>query len=524
MYTYRLQDVKMPAGFGNNDLKKRAAGKLGVPFSDVEGIDIVRRSVDARRKDDIKTVLSLDVTVKNEVRGAEESVPYSYALPVKSRLPFRPLVVGCGPAGLMAAYVLANAGAKPLLIERGLDVCGRKAAVDGFFAGGPLDENTNVQFGEGGAGTFSDGKLTTGIKNPRKGKVLEIFAECGAPREIKYEAKPHIGTDYLPGMVKNIRERIVAMGGEVIFSARLTKIDIKDGKVTGARYEKDGSEHFVETGAAVLAIGHSARDTFRMLYDSGVTMISKPFSVGVRIEHLQSSINKSMYGDMWDSPFLGAADYKLAAHLGNGRGVYTFCMCPGGSVVAAASEEGGLVTNGMSMFARDGVNANSAVLVGIDEKDYGSGVLDGMEFQRKLERAAFEAGGGNWKAPVFRTDTLITGKESRRFGEVLPTYMPGTEFADPREFLPGFVCDSLAEGIKAFGRKIKGFDCPDGIMTGTETRSSSPVRIPRGEDMQSVSTKGLYPCGEGAGYAGGIMSSAVDGIAVAESLLENWSE
>ena len=520
MYTYIVREIKLPPGSGEKELRAAAAKRLGVSEGAVIGLETVRRSVDARKKEDIRVVFSAAVTLAEKLPNAERFERESYELPTKSALSSRPLVVGGGPAGLMAAYTLAHAGARPILIERGLPVEERAKKVGAFFAGGGLDPECNVQFGEGGAGTFSDGKLTTGIKNKRVAKVLELFAENGAPAEILYEAKPHIGTDRLPAMVASIRRRIIEMGGEVIFSAKLTELDISGGAVAGAKCVIDGREEYIEADRVILAVGHSARDTFEMLLEKGVAMAAKPFSVGVRVEHLQSDINKSMYGAMWDSPFLGAADYKLAAHLKNGRGVYTFCMCPGGSVVAAASEAGGVVTNGMSAYARDGANANAAVLVGVDERDFGPGALDGMYFQRELERRAFSAGGGDYRTPAFRADELLEGAAFGGFGSVLPTYLPGVTHCPPAEFLPEFVRVSLAEGIRAFAAKIKCFAAPEAVLTGTETRSSSPVRVLRGTDMQSLNVAGLYPCGEGAGYAGGIVSSAVDGIAVAEKVLE----
>ncbi len=520
MFTYKVRDIKLHPGC-ESDIKKAVALKLGIRENEIYGLETVRRSVDARKKEDIRIVFTVAVTLKRQLRGAEEAEEYRYELPTESKLSSRPLVVGAGPAGLCAAYVLAHAGARPILIERGLSVEEREKKVSHFFSTAQLDTECNVQFGEGGAGTFSDGKLTTGIKNRRIGKVLELFTANGAPEEIAYEAKPHIGTDRLPAMVASIRRKIVDMGGTVLFSAKMIELVISSGRVAGAKCLINGSEQYLETENIILAVGHSAIDTFSMLFEKGVAMQAKPFSVGVRIEHLQSDINKAMYGEMWDSPYLGAADYKLAAHLPSGRGVYTFCMCPGGSVVAATSESGGVVTNGMSRFARDGINANSALLVGVDSRDYGDGVLDGVNFQRELEARAFAAGSSSYKAPVFRADELLHSAPFEGFGRVIPTYKPGVTHASPNEFLPQFLSEALKEGVKIFGRKIKGFDASDSIMTGTETRSSSPVRIMRGEDKQSLNVKGLYPCGEGAGYAGGIMSSAVDGIAVAEALLSN---
>ena len=519
MYTYILKEIKLLPGSGEKELRAAAASRLGVSESDIAGVETVRRSVDARKKDDVRVVYSAAVTVSAPLKRAEPWSRPRYALPTESRLSRRPLVVGAGPGGLMAAYTLAHAGARPILIERGLPVEERAVKAETFFASGRLDTDCNVQFGEGGAGTFSDGKLTTGIKNERVAKALEIFIENGAPAEIAYEAKPHVGTDRLPAMVASIRRRIIEMGGAVIFSAKLTDLDISGGAVKGARCVISGREEYIEADRVILAVGHSARDTFEMLFAKGVAMKAKPFSVGVRVEHLQSAINKAMYGAMWDNPYLGAADYKLAAHLPDGRGVYTFCMCPGGFVVAAASEECGVVTNGMSAYARDGANANAALLVGVDERDFGEGALAGMRFQRELERRAFTAGGGGYRAPAFLMEELLYGSAPGGFGSVLPTYRPGVTRRAPEEFLPEFVYRSIAEGVRRFAAKIKGFDCPEAVLTGTETRSSSPVRVLRGEDMQSLNVAGLYPCGEGAGYAGGITSSAVDGIALGERVL-----
>ena len=520
MYTYILKEIKLLPGSGEKELRAAAASRLGVSESEIAGVETVRRSVDARKKEDIRVVYSAAVTVSAPLKRAEPWSRKRYELPTECSLSRRPLVVGAGPAGLMAAYTLAHAGARPILIERGLPVEERAKKAENFFSSGELDTECNVQFGEGGAGTFSDGKLTTGIKNDRIAKVLEIFVENGAPAEIAYEAKPHVGTDRLPAMVASVRRRIIEMGGEVIFSARLADLDISGGAVKGAKCVVSGREEYIEADRVILAVGHSARDTFEMLFAKGVAMKAKPFSVGVRVEHLQSEINKAMYGAMWDSPFLGTADYKLAAHLPDGRGVYTFCMCPGGFVVAAASEEGGVVTNGMSAYARDGANANSALLVGVDERDFGEGALAGVRFQRELERRVFAAGCGGFRAPAFLMSGLLSGAAFGGFGDVLPTYRPGVTYCPPAEFLPDFVYKSIAEGVRRFAAKIKGFDCPDAVLTGAETRSSSPVRVLRGEDMRSLNVAGLYPCGEGAGYAGGIMSSAVDGIAVAERVLE----
>ena len=517
----------MPLGYEESQLVAAAAERLSLPANKIKQVRLLKKSIDARKRDDITNLLSIEAVTLSPSEKGVPSTPYTYSLPTHSELRQRPVVVGSGPAGLFAAYTLAKAGACPILLERGMDVDSRKKSVDSFFGGGKLDSESNVQFGEGGAGTFSDGKLTTGIKNERLRKVLEIFVECGAPSEIMYDAKPHIGTDRLSVTVKNLREKIKSLGGEVRFSTRLDGLIIKQGAISGVycTYNCDekgeNSRYVIECDKVILAVGHSARDTFEMLCESGVKLEPKPFSVGVRIEHLQKDINRAMYGAFSHNPCLGAADYKLAVHSKNGRGIYTFCMCPGGFVVAAASQKGGVVTNGMSLYARDAVNSNSALLVGVDSRDFSEGALDGMYTQRKLEEAAFKAGGENYYAPVFRADTLISGRESRQFGRVMPSYRPGVNFVPPKEFLPQYIVDALRFGLMEMGKRINGFDNPDSIMTGVESRSSSPVRITRDENMQSVSVKGLFPCGEGSGYAGGIASSAVDGITAAQYLLFN---
>jgi len=485
--------------------------------------------VDARRKGNVHFRLTLDV----EVSGDEEAIlsrcgglqaskaPVPSVSPgfAAAAKPFRrrPVVVGCGPAGLFAALTLARAGALPLLVERGQEAILRKAQVEAFFAGGLLCPESNIQFGEGGAGTFSDGKLTTGIKSARCAEVLEAFVSCGAPDEILWQAKPHIGTDHLIRVVRNMRLSIEALGGAVRFDTRLTGLMIENGVLRGIRL---GAEE-IEADTVILAIGHSSRDTLAMLRDAGVSMVPKPFSIGARIEHPQSLADRAQYGSFAGHPALGAADYKLSARLSDGRGVYTFCMCPGGTVVAAASEAGGVVTNGMSSFARDGTNANSALLVSVGPEDFGgSDPLAGVEFQRGWERLAFEMGGGDYRAPVQLVGDLLSGRASRSLGEVRPSYLPGVTPGDLRDCLPPFVIESMAEGIRRFDRQLRGFSLPDAVLTGVETRSSSPVRITRDETGQA-SLRGLYPAGEGAGYAGGILSAAVDGIYAAERALEN---
>jgi len=443
-------------------------------------------------------------------------------VPKEKKLKERPVVVGCGPAGMFAALILAEAGARPILLERGLDVDSRRQKVLKFWHTGILDSQTNVQFGEGGAGAFSDGKLKTGKKDSRKIKVLSELVEAGAPPEIMYLAKPHIGTDLLHQTVKEIREKIKSLGGEVQFNSTVTELLHQDGQMKGVRYEKNGETCELTTNSVVLAIGHSARDTYESLLTNGVYIEQKPFAVGVRIEHPQERIDRIQYGCFAGHPALGAADYRMVVHLPNGRGVYTFCMCPGGSVVAATSEENGLTTNGMSEYARDGRNANTALLVTIEKKDFGSDhPLAGIAFQRRLEAAAYAAGGGGYKAPVQRLDDFLQKRNSSAFGDVLPTYLPGTEFAEVDDYLPDYVTDSLRQAIEDMGLWMPGFAYPDAILTGAETRSSSPVRITRGDSFEAIGIKGLYPCGEGAGYSGGIISAAVDGVLCAERILES---
>lgn len=512
----------------DRDIKKAVMAELRIKETSIKNIMIRRKSLDARKKDDIHYIYTVDVelaeedkiikNIKKRKGGADISLsPYKkYELPEgEIKEGKRPVVAGFGPAGMFAALVLAEKGMCPIVIERGKDVDSRTEDVERFWNGGKFDPESNVQFGEGGAGTFSDGKLTTRIKDPRSSFVTDEFIEAGAPEEIAYEAKPHIGTDKLKGVVKNIRKKIIELGGEVRFECRLSAIESTDGRVTAVITDKGK----IETDSLVLAVGHSSRDTFYELAEEGITLEKKPFAVGVRIEHRQSDISRAQYGEA--AKMLPPADYMLTYTTKAGRGVYTFCMCPGGYVVAAASEEGRLVVNGMSEYARDSQNANSALLVQVGPEDFPSDdVLAGVEFQRRIEEKAFKAGGGDYSAPIQRLGDFMEGRVSEKEGEVHHSYRPGARFADLNDVLPEFVCDSIKEAIPSLGRKLSGFDSPDAIMTGAETRSSSPVRIVRDESGQSVSLKGLYPTGEGAGYAGGIVSAAVDGVRQAENIIK----
>lgn len=524
----RLNDISLPLEYDENTLRAAAAKKLRVSSGDIACISLYKRSIDARKKDSIHFLAALDIKLRSNEKRAAASCrsasvveEYRYELPGCRKLDKRPVIIGSGPCGLFAGLILAQSGQRPIIIERGADVDTRTKDVELMRSAGVLNTSSNIQFGEGGAGTFSDGKLNTGTKDSRIRKVLMEFAAHGAPEEILYLAKPHIGTDKLKTTVRNIRNTISALGGEYFFNTRLTDIIIKDGRLTAIEAERQGERLTFEADSVILAVGHSARDTFEMLRSKGIPMEQKPFAAGVRIEHIQESINRSQYGKFWNSPELGAADYKLAVHLGSGRGVYTFCMCPGGTVVAAASEEGRLVTNGMSEFARDKTNANSAVLVGISPEDFGSSdVLAGVRLQRRLEEQAYRLGGGGYKAPVQRVCDLMKRQPSRELGSVMPSYEPGYTLTGMDLCLPQFMTDSLREGITMMGQRLAGFDDGDAVLTAVESRSSSPVRIIRNERMQSPAAAGLYPCGEGAGYAGGITSAAVDGIKAAEMILK----
>ena len=518
----------MPPEHSVAQLSFEAARVLKIETSKIRQLRLVRRSIDARKKPDVRVVYTVDVAVDgNEAkilkqcksnRATIAPVTYYKAPKLMDMQVKRPVVVGFGPAGMFAALVLSQAGLRPLVLERGEDAQSRFEKVQRFWKTGTLDTKSNVQFGEGGAGTFSDGKLNTGVNNPRIGWILEQFVAAGAGESILFDAKPHVGTDVLMNVVQNIRRRIVRLGGEVRFNAQVTDVFCSDGQITGL--EINGAEK-IDCDRVVLAIGHSARDTFEMLHRCEVPMEQKSFAMGVRIEHLQKQINLAQYAS--NDPVLPPADYKLVKHLDE-ETVYTFCMCPGGYVVAAASEEGGTVTNGMSYSDRAGVNANAALLVSLDPKDFpGEGPLAGMYWQREIENAAFQAGGGNYHAPAQRVGDFLAGRPSEGPGAVKPTYRPGVTWCDLHTVLPGKITGALTKALPLLDGNLKGFADPDAVLTAPETRSSCPVRILRDDRKQSVGLKGLYPAGEGAGYAGGIMSAAVDGMLCAEAVISEIS-
>lgn len=528
----RLTEVKLPLGHTDAELRAAVLRRLGVRADDVTSFAVFRRAVDARKPKAIVLIYTIDVTLKNEAavvarlkgdRHVSVTPDMSYKI-VRAATPpaKRPVVIGAGPCGIFAGLILAEMGLRPLILERGKVVRERTKDTFGFWRKRLLNPESNAQFGEGGAGTFSDGKLYSQVKDPRYlgRKVLKEFVEAGAPAEILYVSKPHIGTFRLVSMVEYMRAKIESLGGEFHFQTRVQRIAIGK-RPTGERRVEglvlaDGTA--VETDHVVLAVGHSARDTFQMLYDEGVYIEPKPFSIGFRIEHPQSLIDRARLGPNAGNKFLGAADYKIVHHCANGRSVYSFCMCPGGTVVATASEPGRVVTNGMSQYSRNERNANAGIVVGITPDDYPGHPLAGIAFQRHWEERAFEAGGADYSAPGQRVGDFIAGRASTALGEVVPSYKPSVRPTDLSTCLPDYAIEAIREALPAFEAQVRGFALPDAVLTGVETRTSSPISIKRGEDLQSLNTRGLYPAGEGAGYAGGILSAAIDGIKVAEAV------
>jgi len=534
----RLSELKLPLDHPEDALPALICSTLKISANQLKSFSIYKRSYDAR-KQKLLLVYIVDVeldsarleaqllskfTTNSHIRPAPDMV---YQLPVKlNEAPaIRPVVIGFGPCGIFAAMMLAQMGFKPIVIERGKQVRERTKDTWGLWRKRILHTESNVQFGEGGAGTFSDGKLYSQIKDPRflGRKVMTEFVKAGAPEEILLVSKPHIGTFRLVKVVENMREQIIAMGGEIRFQQRVCDFHIEDGYIRGLTVEnlKDGGTYELRADHVVLALGHSSRDTFAKLHERGVYMEAKPFSVGFRIEHPQGLIDRARLGQHAGHPLLGAADYKLVHHAANGRSVYSFCMCPGGTVVAATSEENRVVTNGMSQYSRNERNANAGIVVGISPADYPGGPLAGIAFQRKLESNAFVMGGSNYEAPGQLVGDFIAGKASTELGSVEPSYKPGVKMTDLADALPEYAITAMREALPAFGKKIKGFDMHDAVLTGVETRTSSPLRITRGDDFQSLNVKGLYPAGEGASYAGGILSAGVDGIEVAEAVARN---
>ena len=533
----RVTEVKLPLDHDEADLKQALYNRLKQFPSEYQ---VIRRGYDARRRGDIQLVYTIDCSIDNEEEflrnhsldrnlSKTPEVRYQFVMSrqtgekIASQASYvRPIVIGAGPCGFMAGLLLAQMGLRPLILERGKAVRERTVDTFAFWRQSKFNPDSNVQYGEGGAGTFSDGKLHTQISDPYHygHKVLTEFVRAGAPEEILYVSKPHIGTFRLVSMVEKIRQEIESFGGQYRFNTYVQKILMnKNRQIVGVRLV-DGQE--IQTNHIILATGHSAREMMHALYEDGVEIQAKPFSVGVRIEHPQTLIDKARFGSQAGHQLLGAADYKLVHHDADKRGVYSFCMCPGGTVIAAASEEGGIVTNGMSQYSRAERNANAAIVVGVKpERDYAGHPLAGIAFQRDLERKAFQLGGANYKAPVQRVEDFLLGRATRTLGSVVPSYKPGVEPDDLAEILPSFVINGIREALPAFNRKLSGFNFADAVMTGVETRTSSPVRIPRMDDGQSVNTSGLYPAGEGAGYAGGIMSAAIDGIKIAEKVAQN---
>ena len=525
----RLSEIRLPLDHARSALPAAVADRLALSIADIQQLSVFRRSHDARKASAPMFIYSVDVEVPDEAGvlrrfagdhrlQATPDMRYQFVGRAPATLATRPIVVGFGPAGIFAALVLAQAGFRPIVLERGKAVRERTQDTWGLWRKKVLDPESNVQFGEGGAGTFSDGKLYSQIKDPLHygRKVLVEFVKAGAPEEILYVAKPHIGTFRLVGMVEQMRREIERLGGEVRFQQRVSGLQIERGRVRGVTLSS-GEE--VSGEQVILALGHSARDTFEMLHRAGVFMEAKPFSIGFRIEHPQSLIDRARFGPNAGNPLLGAADYKLVHHCRNGRSVYSFCMCPGGTVVAATSEANRVVTNGMSQYSRNERNANAGIVVGITPLDYPGGPLAGIALQRDIETRAFELGGGTYEAPAQLVGDFLAGRPSTRLGSVIPSYQPGVRLTSLASALPDYAIEAIREALPAFERQIRGFAMPDAVLTGVETRTSSPLRITRGADAQSVNVRGLYPAGEGAGYAGGILSAGVDGIRVAEAVI-----
>ena len=524
----RITELRLPLEHLAEALPAAIAERLGVAPADLLDFAVFKRGYDARKRDAIVLVYTIDATLTDETAILEKFVQDQHVKPAPDttyqfvghapeNLAQRPVIVGFGPCGIMAGLLLAQMGFRPIILERGKKVRERTKDTWGLWRKNQLNPESNVQFGEGGAGTFSDGKLYSQIKDPKHygRKVLTEFVKAGAPEEILYVSKPHIGTFRLVKMVENIRNEIEALGGEIRFQQQVTDVLIEDGHLRGVVL---ASGEQIRTDHVVLALGHSARDTFKMLFERGVFMEQKPFSLGFRIEHPQTLIDQARFGKHAGNELLGAADYKIVHHAKNGRSVYSFCMCPGGQVVAATSEEGRVVTNGMSQYSRAERNANAGIVVGVTPEDYPGNPLAGLEFQRQWESRAYELGGGNYEAPGQLVGDFIKGIPSAQLGSVEPSYQPGVNLTDLATSLPGYAIEAIREALPAFERQIKGFSMYDAVLTGVETRTSSPLRITRGQDMQSLNVKGLYPAGEGAGYAGGILSAGVDGIRVAEAV------
>lgn len=528
----RITELRLPIDHAPQALEAAILTQLSIASKDLVRFEVFKRSYDARKNSTLTFIYTLDVSVRDEasvlkkhmhdphVRPSPDTSYHFVAMSGDHRLAksdLRPVVIGFGPCGIFAALLLAQMGLKPIVLERGKAVRERTQDTWALWRKKILNPESNVQFGEGGAGTFSDGKLWSQVKDPKfyGRKVLHEFVKAGAPEEILYVSKPHIGTFRLVGMVEKIRQEIINLGGEVRFGQKVIGFDIDNHVLQGLHMENG---EYLRADHVVLALGHSARDTFEKLLDAGVYMEAKPFSVGFRIEHPQSLIDRARLGPHAGHPLIGAADYKLVHHAKNGRSVYSFCMCPGGTVVAATSEPNRVVTNGMSQYSRNERNANAGIVVGIDPSDYPGGPLAGIAFQRELESRAFILGGSNYQAPGQLVGDFLQGKPSTEFGGVVPSYKPGVHLTDLATSLPGYAIEAIREAIPAFEKKIKGFAMPDAVLTGVETRTSSPLQIKRGPDYQSINTKGLYPAGEGAGYAGGIMSAGIDGIKVAEAI------